>query len=147
MAKALRQRLTNDPKREAVASLYGYAYQIWQSLYRWLDLGPDESLFLEGAEDIDSLGPDRAESIQVKVSGRISLQSKQALEAIANFWEHQRNNPQTKVFFRLLTTARRVHERSKPFGDIKGLDYWDQCRRQRFSRGFEGLRVLFIWLF
>jgi hypothetical protein len=123
-----RQRLKSDPKREAVASLHGYAYQIWQSLYRWLHLDPDESLFLEGAEDIDSLGPGSAETIQVKVSGRISLQSKPALEAIANLWQHQRNNPDTKIFFRLLTTARRTYERSKPCGNIKGLDYWDRCR-------------------
>jgi hypothetical protein len=128
MVKAFGQRLKHDRKREAVASLHGYAYQIWQSLYRWLDLGVDETLFLEGAEDIDLLGPGTAESIQVKVSGRVSLQSKQALEAIANLWQHQRTNPHTKIFFRLLTTARRTCERSKPFGNIKGLDYWDRCR-------------------
>ena len=120
--------LLGDPKRQAVASLQGYAYQIWQSVYRWLHLRTDQALVLEGAEDIDLMGPGKAESIQVKVSGPISLRSEHVLASIDHFWGHQQNNPELSVSFRLLTTAERTFERSRPFGETRGLDYWDLCK-------------------
>ena len=43
--------LKGDPRRQAVPSLKGYAYQIWHSVYRWITLGKDDILYLEGAED------------------------------------------------------------------------------------------------
>src|SRR6185436_15090526 len=98
------------------------------SLYRWLHLRADQALVLEGAEDIDLMGPGKAEAIQVKVSGRISLRSDHVLASLDHFWRHQQNNPELKVFFRLLTTAERTFERSRPFGETKGLDYWDLCK-------------------
>lgn len=123
--------MEGDRKRQAVHALKGFSYQIWQSVYRWVTLKDGEVLFLEGAEDIDLLGPGRAEAIQVKEargSGSVTLQSKDVLEAIGHFWEHQKNNPAIVVTFRFLTTAERGHERPRYFGDIRGLDYWDSCK-------------------
>jgi len=57
MDNEVESNLRGDPKRQAVASLQGYAYLIWQSLYRWLHLRTDQALVLEGAEDIELLGP------------------------------------------------------------------------------------------
>jgi hypothetical protein len=76
--------LKGDPRRQAVPSLKGYAYQIWHSVYRWITLGKDDVLYLEGAEDLDVLGPEKAEAIQVKDtkrSGSITLRSQDVLEA------------------------------------------------------------------
>lgn len=123
--------LKSDPKRQAVPTLRGFSYQIWHSLYRWLTLNEDEALLLEGAEDIDVLGPGRAETVQVKdtkASGTVTLRSQDVLSAIAHFWEHQRHNPGLLITFRFLTTAERGLEQSSPFGDQRGLDYWDSCK-------------------
>jgi hypothetical protein len=40
-----------DPSREAVASLRGYAYQLYTSALAWIDLRNGEELYLEVAED------------------------------------------------------------------------------------------------
>lgn len=60
MDNEVESSLRGDPKRQAIASLQGYAYQIWQSLYRWLHLRTDQALVLEGAEDIDLMGLGKA---------------------------------------------------------------------------------------
>jgi len=109
--------------------LKGYSYQIWQSLFRWFDLAPKEELFLEGAEDIDLLGPGTAETVQVKdLSAPITLRSPSIVAAINNFWQHKVSNTATAVFFRLLTTASRAVEQERPFGSERGLDVWDRVK-------------------
>jgi hypothetical protein len=45
MDNEIGENLRGDPKRQAVPSLQGYAYQIWQSLYRWLHLRTDQRVF------------------------------------------------------------------------------------------------------
>jgi hypothetical protein len=59
--------LESDPKRQAVHTLRGYAYQIWQSLGTWISLSEEDVLYLEGAEDLDRLGFQSAETIQVQL--------------------------------------------------------------------------------
>jgi hypothetical protein len=132
MADSSAEGLKGDMRRQAVPSLRGYAYQIWQSVYRWVTLGKDDVLYLEGAEDLDVFGPEKAETIQVKdtkKSGAVTLRSRDVLEAIGHFWEIQERNPSVTVFFRFLTTVERGHKQGSPFGSICGLDYWDSCKR------------------
>jgi len=125
--------LESDLKRQAIPTLRGYSYQIWQSLLRWLELRENENLFLEGAEDIDVLGPGgTAETVQIKEtaeSGSVTLRSADVLEAVNNFWEHQTKNPQIIIKFRFLTTSERGQERPKEFEKMRGLDFWDSCKR------------------
>lgn len=40
-----------DLAREAIDALGGYVYQIYQSALAWIELRPEEFLFLEVAED------------------------------------------------------------------------------------------------
>jgi hypothetical protein len=123
--------LKGDPKRQAVPTLRGFSYQIWHSVYRWITLDEDEVLLLEGAEDIDVLGPGRAETVQVKdtkASGAVTLRSKDVLSAIAHFWEYQRQNAGLHLTFRFLTTSERGLEQPNPFGHRRGLDYWESCK-------------------
>lgn len=130
--------LQSNSKRQAVPTLRGFSYQIWHSVYRWLTLQEHEALLLEGAEDIDVLGPGRAETVQVKdtkASGTVTLRSQDVLSAIAHFWEHQRQNPSLLITFRFLTTAERGLEQPNPFGDRRGLDYWDSCKYPSFDLG------------
>jgi hypothetical protein len=119
-------------KRQAIPPLRGYDYQIWQSLNRWISLTGSEVLFLEGAEDFDVLRKGEAETIQVKETARtgtVTLNTQKIIEAIAHFWEHQKNNPGYAVRFRFLTTSERGFEQSNSFCGLRGLDYWDQCKR------------------
>lgn len=97
-------------------------------------MGPDEVLFLEGAEDIDILGPsDEAEVIQVKetkASGSVTLRSIDVLEAIHNYWQTKKDNSAKTVRYRFLTTSERGKEKPNPFNKTKGLDLWDQCKKE-----------------
>ena len=51
--------IPDDIARQAVDSLAGYAYQLYQTLSAWLALGPDEFLFVEVAEDYAVATTDR----------------------------------------------------------------------------------------
>jgi len=124
------EKLKSNPKRQAIHTLRGYAYQIWQTVVRWTHLKENEVLYLEGAEDIDLLCEETAETIQVKnIRKSITLKSQEILDSIVHFWEHKQNNQDVKVSFRFLTTAKRGKEKGSPFGDRYGLDYWDDCKR------------------
>lgn len=50
----------DDPKRQAIASLRGYAYQLHQSLAAWIALPEDATLHLEIAEDYATVVRDPA---------------------------------------------------------------------------------------
>ena len=55
-----------DPAGQAVASLKGYAYQIYASALAWLDLGDDEELYLEVAQDYATAAKEALAAVQVK---------------------------------------------------------------------------------
>lgn len=123
--------LKSNPKRQAIPTLKGYSYQIWRSLLSWIDLQEGQSLFLEGAEDIDLYTSDSVEVTQVKEiseSGTLTLRSSDSIEAINNFWEHQNKNKEVRIKFKFLTTAERGSEKPNPFGNVCGLDFWDSCK-------------------
>jgi hypothetical protein len=48
--------LKADAKRQAVPLFKGVDYQIWQTVLAWADLAENETLFVEGAEDFDTIG-------------------------------------------------------------------------------------------
>lgn len=112
--------------------LRAVAYQIWQSTLAWVELRPDEALYLEGAEDFDIFRPDCAEAVQVFDSTRkISLRTQKVLEAVANFWTLSTSDPDRKVSLRFLSRAEPAVEQGAPFGaDVAGLDLW---RRRRLT--------------
>jgi hypothetical protein len=121
-------------QREAVDSLRGYSYQMLRSIETWLDLREGEVLVLEGAEDLDRIGPGGATVEQVKdtaASGNITLRSQSVLEAIGNFWDHQLRNPGYALRFRFLTTAGIGKEQKKPLGyDDPGLELWQRIQSE-----------------
>ena len=137
--------LKSNTKRQAIQTLKGYSYQIWQSVLRWLELKDDQYLFLEGAEDIDLHGPESVETVQVKEtfeSGSVTLRSEDVIEAINHFWEHKINNDHANIIYRFLTTAERGYEKSNPFNDARGLDLWDSCKNPGI--GCESLKTFLV---
>lgn len=120
------QALLGDPKRQAVATIEAYDYQIWSTLEQWLKLGSDEALYLEGAEDFDVCGPEQSVASQVKHSRTdISLSSKDVQDAIHNCWKLLQDNPNVPgLKLRFLTRGGVRLERPSPFGGRKGIDVW-----------------------
>jgi hypothetical protein len=87
--------LRGNPKRQAVPALRGYAYQAWQSVLTWITLTDPETLFLEGAEDLDVVIGENAVTVQIKETARsrtLTLNSSDVVDAIAHFWEHCKKN-------------------------------------------------------
>lgn len=141
--------LISDPQRQACDSLSGYIYQIWVSVHAWLELGDEEVLYLEGAEDIDRVYGNGVETIQVKnLEANLTLRSKSVIQAISNYWDLRQMNPNRHIKFRFLTTAVAGTERGFPFGkEEKGLDLWQSAHRAEeparilidFLKGIESL--------
>ena len=118
-----------DPSRVATATLTGYAYQVWITLEQWLRISPGVVLFLEGAEDLDRIHPDRADTIQIRhTASTISLNTKYARDAIKNFWKlHEQEHPRREVHFQYLTTSSVAQESGAPFGDETGIATWSRA--------------------
>ena len=95
-----------DPSREAINSLRGYVYQIYQSALAWTELEEDELLYLEVAEDFAKVAGGALEAVQVKETTRkVTINSKDIIGTIDSFVELQEKNPSLKVTLRHLTTS------------------------------------------
>jgi hypothetical protein len=118
--------LVANPKRQAVAALRGYLYQIWHTVHAWLELKEEDILIVEGAEDFDVVSNDTAIAVQVKnTTAKITLRTKSVIDAISNYWELCKANPDRRVFFHFLTRSEIAVEQGEPFGPgIAGLDLW-----------------------
>ena len=137
MKKESGQKIQLRPEeigRQAISSLKGYIYQIYQSLAAWLDLKENEILFLEVAEDYAVLADNALTAVQVKdtaVSRSVTLNSPSIRLAIQSFWNFQIDNPNKTVQFRYLTTSPIGRERSLRFPDnLPGLLYWRTAARE-----------------
>lgn len=95
-----------DAKRQAIAALRGYAYQLHQSLAAWIALPDDATLHLEISEDYAQIARDPASldavltATQVKdtrESGSVTLNSADVKAAIRNFWGLHQANPDKPV--------------------------------------------------
>lgn len=122
----LPSELPGDKKRHAIGPLRGYEYQIWCSIDAWLQLANDrEVVYLEGAEDIDRVGPDAAIAVQVKDrADPISLGNAKTREAIENFWRLASASGGRVVTFHYLTTATVTRETDAAFDGLAGIEAW-----------------------
>lgn len=95
-----------DQSREAIDSLRGYVYQIYQSALAWTELGEDGFLFLEIAEDFSVVAANALEAVQVKeTAGRITINSDDVVASIDSFVQLREKNPNLDVSLRHLTTS------------------------------------------
>ncbi|MFW1745511.1 hypothetical protein ACG9XW_04685 [Acinetobacter guillouiae] len=123
-----------DVLRQATAALRGYIYQLHQSASEWINLGDDDLLFLEAAEDITRIlnseckEKQTLEAIQVKdtrASGNITLNTPEIIDAINALFRYQNANPTKKVRLIYLTTSLIGIERKDPLpSKIAGLAAW-----------------------
>lgn len=105
-----------NPAREAIDSLRGYVYQIYQSALAWTEIKSDELLILEVAEDYAVIAENALQVVQVKeTSNRVTINSNEIVTSINSFVELQESNPSQRVFLRHLTTAEIAKEKSSDF--------------------------------
>ena len=109
--------LNPDLKRQATATIRGFAYQCYQTIRAWLQCGPNEELRCEFAEDLDLVRRDldgqvtEAELNQVKHERKnVTLNSTAAIQLINNFFRHKSRNAGLKLKMRLCTIADRGRE-------------------------------------
>lgn len=140
-----KKTIKSDLRRQATDSIRGYAYQMYQSIYAWINLNANQTIVLEGAEDFDIYDDKEVATVQVKdtsKSGNVTLRSESIVDAIKHFWECQKENTEYDIYFRYLTTSNRGYERGHLFpGKLTGLDYWDQC-----NDGIGDIKVLVKFL-
>jgi hypothetical protein len=142
--------LRGDPRRRADSAVRGFVYQFWRTVEAWITLGPEEVLYVEGAEDFDrvrapsqaqqdnlkiDLGQHEATAVQVKdnaASGALTLGSRPALDALGNFWQLRSGNPRHLVSFQYVTTATVGRERDGSRAGLDegecGIELWAECR-------------------
>ncbi|PCI21470.1 MAG: hypothetical protein COB62_03540 [Piscirickettsiaceae bacterium] len=116
-----------DEAREATRALGGYVYQIYTSALAWLELGDEELLLLEVAEDFAIVATDALQAVQVKeTKNSVTINSKDIVESINSFVDLQQKNPDFNVRLRHLTTSEITKERSPKdrIGDIPTLKSW-----------------------
>ncbi|MEA2603039.1 MAG: hypothetical protein QOF89_4031 [Acidobacteriota bacterium] len=137
-------QLDSDPARQAPDLFRGCRFQIWRSVEAWLDLEEYEALALEGAEDFDLLASGRATATQVKdLSHNLTLRSQEVVEAIENFWDVRKRNPEVRLRYRFLTTAKAGVEKGSPFGNgVPGLEVWGKAAKD--GAGIEHLREFLL---
>ena len=100
-----------NTSREAIYSLGGYVYQMYQSALAWTELEHDEFLFLEVAEDFAIVAKDALDAVQVKeTTGRVTINSEGIVATIDSFVELQGKNPSLKVTLHHLYN---VHNRKR----------------------------------
>jgi tetratricopeptide (TPR) repeat protein len=124
-------RLSGDEARRAGPAVRGYLYQFWRTVEAWLEIGPDDLLFVEGAEDFDVVARNGATAVQVKdnkASGSLTLTTSAAQSAIRNYWLLRQNNPGRTIHFKYVTTAVAGAE-TLGFNGDKGIDVWSLCRQ------------------
>jgi tetratricopeptide (TPR) repeat protein len=124
----------DEIRRQAVNSLRGYIYQIYQTLNAWLTLKEDEILLLEVAEDFAIVTKDALKGIQVKdtaLSGSVTLKTISVSKTIKSLWEFQLANPDKHVTITYLTTSKIGKEKELTFPDDQcGLTYWHIAARE-----------------
>lgn len=116
-----------DKAREAIDALKGYVYQIYQSALAWIELGSEEFLFLEVAEDYAVVADNALNAVQVKETEHsVTINSDDIVASIDSFVDLRLKNPELLVRLRHLTTSRIGKEKSKEhrIGDTPTLETW-----------------------
>ena len=97
---------SGDPTAQAVASLRGYAYQLYASGLAWLDLRPDQELYLEVAQDYAVATKEAVRGVQVKdTTANVTINSEDIRAALDGFVDLVERNPGREVHLHFLSTC------------------------------------------
>lgn len=121
--------IKGNPKRSAISSIGGYIYQFWVTLWSWIKLGEDDKLYIECGEDFEIVENSGVKSVQVKnKQSNVTLNSKDVIDSINNFWELVLMNPNETIEFKYLTTANIGIEKKNNFDGESGIDVWKKAK-------------------
>jgi hypothetical protein len=101
----------------------------------WIELAPEDMLFVEGAEDFDRIGKDEVTAVQVKddrASGPLTLGRANAVAALGNFWRLAKANRGRKIRFQFVTTAEAGSEKGG-FEGRRAIEVWNLCAGSAFD--------------
>lgn len=118
---------SGDPCAQAVASLRGYAYQLYASGLAWLDVGPSQELWLEVAQDYAVAAEEALRAVQVKdTSASITINSEAVRDALDGFVDLVERNPDRQVYLQFLSTCAigREQKLEHRAGGEATLHYW-----------------------
>jgi hypothetical protein len=97
---------SGDPSARAVASLRGYAYQLYASGLAWLDLRPGQELYLEVAQDYAVATQEALRAVQVKdTTAHVTINSEDVRRALDGFVDLVERNPDRQVHLHFLSTS------------------------------------------
>ena len=97
---------SGDPATQAIASLRGYAYQLYASGLAWLDLRPGQELYLEVAQDYAVATEDALRAVQVKdTAANVTINSEGIRDALDAFVDLVERNPEREVHLHFLSTC------------------------------------------
>ena len=106
--------LVGEPARQAHATIGAFDYQLWQTVYAWLRLKPDEFLYVEGAEDFDVVTNGDATATQVKAGKTpLTLNSSDVRKAVRDYWTLAESNTDRAVRYIFLSRAGITMERER----------------------------------
>jgi hypothetical protein len=118
---------SGDPAAQAIASLRGYAYQLYASGLAWLDLKPGEELYLEVAQDYSVAAADALRAVQVKdTSANVTINSEDIRDALDAFVDLVARNPGREIHLHFLSTCSVGQEQRREHraGGEPTLLYW-----------------------
>lgn len=116
-----------DPSARAIASLRGYAYQLYASSLAWLELRPGQELYLEVAQDYAVATQEALRAIQVKdTTAHVTINSEDVRHALDGFVDLVERNPDREVHLHFLSTSEIGQERKLEHRANRGptLAYW-----------------------
>jgi hypothetical protein len=120
-----------DPAAQAIASLRGYAYQLYASGLAWLSLSNEDELFLEVAQDYATAVRGALAAVQVKdTASTVTINSENSRQALDGFVDLVERNPGRRVTLRFLSTATigRELKTEHRVGAEPTLLYWNRAR-------------------
>src|SRR5208282_410363 len=95
-----------DPSAQAIASLRGYAYQLYASGLAWLDLRPGQELYLEVAQDYAVATREALRAVQVKdTAAKVTINSEDIRDTLDGFVDLVERNPGREVHLHFLSTC------------------------------------------
>jgi tetratricopeptide (TPR) repeat protein len=118
---------SGDPSAQAIASLRGYAYQLYASGLAWLDLRPGQELYLEVAQDYAVATREALRGVQVKdTTANVTINSEDIRDVLDGFVDLVERNPGRKVHLRFLSTCAigREQKREHRANGESSLIYW-----------------------
>ena len=118
--------MDSDARYQASTVLAAFRYQLLQTLSAWLDLKPDETLWLEVSEDFSIAAAGGATAVQVKSSASpLTLRSKDVTAALRRFWERSTSAGAAGGRLVFISRGPAGREQGSSFPqNLPGLVYW-----------------------